>query len=127
MQTMPDEIIDFARQYPFRIVWADNVAIADALAIRMNASFSMPSPNGRDANDLLKEGLLERLLQAMLKKIGYVAPATIGDLTDYVGQTVDGPTWTALQTTCQQRHNGLWAFDASAEGEGYHVCELHCQ
>lgn len=134
MQTLPDEIIEFAMQYPYRIVWADKGEIADHTAIRIYASFSMPSPNGQDANDLLKADKLEKLLRAMLKKIGATVETpiveaspilpSVEDITDAIGATVDPATWTALQAECSRRYGGQWTLQAEAVDGGYFVSRL---
>jgi len=69
LQTLPDDLATYARQYQHCLVWADKGNIADSAALAIGAA-SMRSPNGQDANDLLKAGKLETLLMAMLKKIG---------------------------------------------------------
>lgn len=69
MQTLPDEIIEFAQQYSYKIIWADRKEISNDTARRIKADFSMPSPNGKDANDWLQAGKLEKLLIGMLQKI----------------------------------------------------------
>ena len=53
--------------------------------------------------------------------------ATIGDLTDYIGQDVDGATWAALQAECQRRYGGLWTMYADLVGDNYHVTRLHAR
>jgi len=80
LQTLPDDLTAFAQQYQHVIVWADKGNIADNAALAIGAH-SMRSPNGLDANDLLKTGKLEKLLFAMLDKIG---------------ATVEAPTLSAL-------------------------------
>lgn len=74
LETLPDELATFARQYQHVIVWADKGNIADNAALAIGAH-SMRSPNGLDANDLLQAGKLEKLLSAMLRKIGATVEA----------------------------------------------------
>lgn len=75
LKNLPDEVAEYAQQYSKRIVWADKPEFADAAALRIDADWSMSSPNGQDANDLLIAGKLDRLLVAMLKRIGYTLPS----------------------------------------------------
>ncbi len=72
---LPDDAVSFVQQYEWRIVWADEAEVADSVAQRINAHFSMPSPNKQDANKILQSGKLEKLLTAMLKKIGATVDA----------------------------------------------------
>ena len=127
MKTLPDDVIEYAQQYPYRIVWADKGEIADETARRIGAA-SMRSPGGQDANDLLKAGKLEKLLSAMLKKLGAIveAPivATAIGLTDYVGQDVDASTWADLQAECTRRYGDAWQLHAEMVSTGYHVTGL---
>ena len=74
LENLSDSVTDYARQYQHRIVWADKGNIADSAALAIGAA-SMRSPSGQDANDLLKAGKLEKLLGAMLKKIGATVEA----------------------------------------------------
>lgn len=55
--------------------------------------------------------------------------ATIdGDLTDYIGHTINTAEWAALQAECQRRHGGDWTlhadFDKRSGDEGYHIRRL---
>lgn len=68
-KVLPANIVELAKQYKHRIVWADKGMIADAAALSIGAA-SMRSPNGQDANDLLRAGKLERMIKAMLDKLG---------------------------------------------------------
>lgn len=52
---------------------------------------------------------------------------TINDLTDYVGQLVDGATWAALQTECHRRYAGRWTFYATQTGDNYYIRQLHAK
>lgn len=100
-------------------------------------------PKQRDANDLLKEGKLAVLLVAMLKRLGMDTetqqPAPVedkpaldftptdcdslpyGDLTQWVGNTVDDETWDGLQSECQRRHAGGFTFTAEQVADGWRV------
>lgn len=69
LQTLPNDVVTFARQYQHVIVWADKGALADSVALAIGAA-AMRSPGGQDANDLLQADKLEKLLAAMLRKIG---------------------------------------------------------
>lgn len=71
---LPPVVVDLAQKYKHRIVWADKKEIADAAALQIGAA-SMGSPNGKDANDLLKAGKLGALLAAMLGRLGVSLPA----------------------------------------------------
>lgn len=46
------------------------------------------------------------------------------DLTDYVGETVDGETWQRLQAECRHRHGNLWTMHAQQVAEGWHIQRL---
>lgn len=49
----------------------------------------------------------------------------LGDLTGYVGQTVDGATWAALQQRLQQRKYEGWTLQARPASNGWHIYRLH--
>lgn len=66
---LPADVIDLAQRYAYSVVWADERDVADSAAQQIRAA-SMRSPGGRDANDLLKAGLLSDLLGALLERIG---------------------------------------------------------
>ncbi len=53
--------------------------------------------------------------------------ASIGDLTDYVGATVDAATWAALQAECAQRYGDTWTMYAEPHRGGYHIASLHAR
>lgn len=74
IKNLPKGVKDLAKQYKHRLVWADERSIADESA-RSISAYSMASPNGKDANDLLGAGLLSPLLRAMLGKMGVELPA----------------------------------------------------
>lgn len=142
MQTLPNEVVTFAKQYQHAIVWADKGALADSAALSIGAA-AMRSPGGQDANDLLKAGKLEKLLAAMLRKIGATiettspalsteqpAPTTSTaqpgdtDITDYVGATVDPDTWQWLQAEVQRRYAGSWTLYADPVGREFMIRRL---
>lgn len=51
-------------------------------------------------------------------------PATIGDITDYVGQTVDGATWAAIQ----HKATGYgWTVSATQTGDKWHFRRLEAK
>lgn len=71
---LPPVVVELAKGYQHKIVWADKKEIADAAALQIGAA-SMGSPKGQDANDLLKAGKLGALLTAMLGRLGISLPA----------------------------------------------------
>jgi len=71
---LPSSVIEIAKQYRHKIVWADKGSIADAAALSIDAA-SMRSPNGQDANDLLQADKLEKMLKAMFRRLGVERPA----------------------------------------------------
>ena len=72
--TLPASVIEIAKQYKHKIVWADKGNIADAAALSIGAA-SMRSPNGQDANDMLRAGKLAKKLSLMFDKLGVERPA----------------------------------------------------
>lgn len=70
---LPIAVIELAKQYKYRIVWADKGDIADAAALSIRAA-SMRSPKGKDANDWLQAGKLGDLLFGMLQRMGWTQP-----------------------------------------------------
>lgn len=75
LTNLPDDLVTFAQQYRWRIVWADKSKFADPAAKKLGAQWSQRSPSGRDANDALIAGTLGRLLPAILKQIGATLPS----------------------------------------------------
>lgn len=78
---LPQQVIDWAKQYPRVIVWADRGTLADSAALAIeSASMRSPVidgyPKGADANDLLKMGKLGELLDAMLQRLAPSAHAS---------------------------------------------------
>lgn len=71
---LPPVVVDLAKRYAHRIVWADKKEIADAAALQIGGA-SMGSPGGKDANDLLQAGKLSALLTAMLGRLGVSLPS----------------------------------------------------
>jgi hypothetical protein len=56
-----------AQRYPFVVAWADETGVARAaLEIMGRGGLALRSPEGRDANDLLRAGLLGELMAAVL-------------------------------------------------------------
>jgi hypothetical protein len=56
-----------AARYPFVVAWADEAHVARAaLEIMGRGGLALRSPEGRDANDLLRAGLLGELMAAVL-------------------------------------------------------------
>lgn len=72
---IPVIVIELAKQYKHAIVWTDKGDVADSIALSIGAA-SMRSPiidgypKGADANDLLRLGKLEMLLNHMLSRLG---------------------------------------------------------
>jgi hypothetical protein len=54
-KALPSDVVQLAKQYKYRVVWADKGQIADVAAQSIEAA-SMQSPGGKDANDWLKAG-----------------------------------------------------------------------
>jgi hypothetical protein len=60
------EVAAFAQRYGQVLVWADREAVAKDLAKRIPGAIWIKSPDGKDANDLLREGNLGAFL-AMIR------------------------------------------------------------
>ncbi len=146
---MPTIVAELAIQYMHCIVWADKGDIANSAALAIGAS-SMRSPDGMDANDLLKAGKLKPLLVGMLKRLGidtkpkYRGSFTIDlpdrktldeaadeldqepfcDLTQYVGQTVSLSTWAALESECYLRFDDELVFDIDVANDDIYIKRL---
>lgn len=122
-------IADLAQRYDRVLVWADKPNIAAELTTLMNGrAKAIQSPKGKDANDLLKLGMLSTFIERMLPPFPCQAeptPAAEPDLTNYVGATVDGATWAALQQRLKQPEYEGWTMQAKQEGDGWHVYRLH--
>lgn len=128
-------IADLAQRYDRVLVWADKGKIAAELAALIgNKAKAIRSPKGkdgekRDANDLLQMGMLteiiERRLPSPCQAQPVAAPATDGDLTGYVGATVDDATWQALQQRLTLPEYEGWTLQARSEGDGWHIYRLH--
>jgi hypothetical protein len=57
-----DAMVGFAKRYRTVIVWADRAEVARELQMAIPAANSITSPNGKDANVLLRDGLLDAVL-----------------------------------------------------------------
>ena len=57
-QRLTEAMIAYAGKFGQVIAWADRAEIAAGLRAALPGSFAVQSPKGRDANDLLKAGLL---------------------------------------------------------------------
>lgn len=55
---LSEAMITFAGRYRSVICWADRAEVARNLQMALPGASSITSPNGKDANDLLKDGLL---------------------------------------------------------------------
>ncbi|TXG77453.1 hypothetical protein E6Q11_02705 [Candidatus Dojkabacteria bacterium] len=121
------------------LVWADKFKVAETWAAAIPGAIPLDT-DGVDANQRLQDGDLRAQIAELLVGLGLreeSAPATlppvmpavieIGDLTDYVGQDIDAPTWAALQAECHRRYDGLWTMRADQTGQGYHVTGLHAK
>lgn len=80
LQTLPQDVIEFAKEYKHRIVWADEREFADKAALAIVAH-SMKSPQGKDANDWLQAGKLAPLVEKMLQRVGATLPLLPGKET----------------------------------------------
>lgn len=122
--SVPQGLIDFAQTYAYRLVWADEKEVAHSAARMMRAT-AMQSPKGLDANDLLKAGQLDHVLSRIFAKMGYTLaepePEGWGDLTRWVGATIDGETWEGLQAECKARYGAGFTFLAEQVADGWHV------
>lgn len=59
---LTDAMIAFAKRYRNVIMWMDRAEVARNLQLAIPAASSFTSPGGKDANDLLREGLLGAVL-----------------------------------------------------------------
>lgn len=64
-QSIPDEAVRLAACYGQILVWADREQVAQRLMARLPGAVGIKSPGGKDANDLLREGLLGGFLATM--------------------------------------------------------------
>ena len=116
-QHLPADVMELAKQYQRRIVWADRGEIADTAAAAIGAD-SVPSfkteqhPKGLDANDLLRDGKLG----AFITRLGI--EHSINPLT-LVGQIVTAQRFYELQ---QQTRGTGWILHGARHGavvDGY--------
>jgi hypothetical protein len=131
-----------AARYQQVIIWADEPDDAKKIQQVIPAGVPMKSPKGLDANDLLRSGQLAGLLalkvtppvaaDAKAATVEPVAEIITGpvasvesDIIDFVGATVDGATWQALQQKLQQPEYEGWTLNAQPEGDGWHIHRLH--
>jgi len=63
--TITPAMATLAGRYGLALVWADREEVAQRLMAALPGAVGIQSPNGKDANDLLKEGLLGGFLAAM--------------------------------------------------------------
>jgi len=77
------------------------------------------------ALDLWRIPAFQASLESALSVVKDMLAASVGDLTSYIGQTVDGPTWAALQAECNRRYGGVWTLYAHAVGDAYLVYRIH--
>ncbi|MDI9546901.1 MAG: hypothetical protein QM346_04815, partial [Chloroflexota bacterium] len=63
--TITPAMAALAGRYGLALVWADREEVAQRLMAALPGAVGIQSPNGKDANDLLKEGLLGGFLAAM--------------------------------------------------------------
>lgn len=61
-QKLTEAMVAFAKRYRNVIVWADRAEVARNLQAAIPSSSSLVSPNGKDANDLMRDGLLGAVL-----------------------------------------------------------------
>ena len=73
-EKLPQSVVNMAKGYKHKIVWADKKDVADAAALQIGAA-SMGSPNGMDANDLLQAGQLGAWFEYAFKRLGLTFPA----------------------------------------------------
>ena len=68
---LTDAMVAFAKRYRHVIVWADRAEVARNLQAVIPMAHSITSPGGKDANDLLRDGLLGAVLSmARLRSCG---------------------------------------------------------
>lgn len=136
-------IRQIAATYDRVLVWMDEEGAARKVAAVvpgaiLKKSFKPDEETKLDANALLQTGQLAALLDLWLgsapspvtqpdREESTPTTPTIGDLTDYIGQDIDAPTWAAVQAETQRRYNGLWTMRADQTGDHYHVTGLHAQ
>lgn len=64
-QALTPAAVQYAQQYGRALVWADRGEMAQRLMRALPGAHGVRSPGGKDANDLLREGLLGGLLAAV--------------------------------------------------------------
>ena len=143
----PDQlevIRQLAATYDRVLIWMDEGEAALKVAAVAPGAIIKKSPKLNDckydANALLQTNQLAELITLWLGDA--IPPVTltsqqqpdreeappaieIGDLTDYVSQDIDAPTWAALQAECTRRYDGLWTLHADQTPTGYHITRLH--
>ncbi len=62
----------------------------------------------------------EKLIAALATDTDYDT-LPYGDLTTWVGHTVDAETWDGLQDECQRRYGQAWEFTAKPVAAGWQV------
>lgn len=58
----------FLNEYERRIVWADRPQVAQKLRQQMPDAIALQSPEGKDANDLLREGVLGEVMEIITER-----------------------------------------------------------
>ena len=71
-----------------------------------------------DANDLLKSGKLNLLIDHILNKLSAAGAPAIADVTEFVGQTVDAQTCEAIQRRVQALG---WTIDTQQRADGWKI------
>lgn len=84
--TVPDSFCSYAGNYKRVIVWADRASVALGLRAYLPGSYSIQSPTGKDANDLLRAGLLG----GFLTRIRQEAAQNSADLEGLLWDVWDG-------------------------------------
>ena len=63
-QHLTPAMVDYARRFKHIIVWADRPEVAKNLMAALPGAYGISSPDGQDANDLLRAGHLGGYLSA---------------------------------------------------------------
>jgi hypothetical protein len=119
-QRLSADDVAFCKRYGRRLVWVDKRDVAAQVAAQIGGADALASPNDKDANDLLRSGLLGGFLAATLVATASSTAAVEGvlwDLWDSAAHGVDVMTASVIIDTARrigrsahlaERSDGLW-------------------
>ena len=81
-QRFADRFNEFAQQWPKIITWLDNPELAKQVALSISGAHAISSPGGKDANDLMMDGILEDYMNAIFNKMDGSSGFALVDFED---------------------------------------------